>query len=66
MRVKSLTSSFRQVQSQDGIITKEDLASYRPVYRPPVKGTYRGFDVFSMYPPSAGGVHIIQMLNIAP
>lgn len=42
----------------------EDLASYRIAMREPAKGTYRGFDIYSMPAPSSGGVHLIQMLNI--
>jgi len=45
-------------------MTSEDLASYRPRWREPVHGIYRGLDVFSMAPPSSGGVHLVQMLNI--
>ena len=47
-----------------GLITSEDLASYNPVIREPVHGTYRGYDIYSMPPPSSGGVHLIQMLNM--
>ncbi|WP_417567855.1 gamma-glutamyltransferase [Marinobacter sp.] len=47
-----------------GLITLEDLKSYRPVVRTPVHGTYRGYDIFSMSPPSSGGTHIVQILNI--
>ncbi len=47
-----------------GLITLDDLASYKPVIREPVHGTYRGYDVYSMPPPSSGGVHLIQMLNV--
>ncbi|RPH50298.1 MAG: gamma-glutamyltransferase [Desulfobacteraceae bacterium] len=47
-----------------GIITKEDLAAYRPVLRKPVRGSYRGYELISMSPPSSGGTHIIQILNI--
>lgn len=47
-----------------GLITAKDLADYRPKFRTPVKGTYRGYEVISMPPPSSGGVHLIQMLNI--
>ncbi|MCG8610857.1 MAG: gamma-glutamyltransferase, partial [Pseudomonadales bacterium] len=47
-----------------GLITHEDLKSYQPVVREPVKGQYRGYDIYSMSPPSSGGVHIIQLLNI--
>lgn len=47
-----------------GLITKDDLAAYRVKWRAPVSGTYKGYDIFSMPPPSSGGVHIIQMLNM--
>ncbi len=47
-----------------GIITKKDLALYSPVWRDCVQGTYRGYEIISMAPPSSGGSHIIQMLNI--
>ena len=47
-----------------GLITEEDLAAYQAVVREPVKGTYRGYDIFSMPPPSSGGAHVIQILNI--
>ncbi len=45
-------------------LTLGDLASYRPRWRQPVHGLYRGLDVYSMAPPSSGGVHLVQMLNI--
>ena len=47
-----------------GIITEEDLELYQPVEREPVRGTYRGYEILSMPPPSSGGVALIQMLNI--
>ncbi len=47
-----------------GLITLEDLKNYRPVEREPVRGTYQGYEIVSMPPPSSGGVHVIQMLNI--
>ncbi|ECH3541258.1 gamma-glutamyltransferase [Campylobacter jejuni] len=47
-----------------GIITKEDLAQYQAIWRKPVEGTYRGYDIISMSPPSSGGAHIIEILNI--
>ena len=47
-----------------GLITKEDLKKYEPVVRNPVKGDYRGYKIYSMPPPSSGGVHLVQMLNI--
>lgn len=47
-----------------GLITHEDLANYHSVWREPVLGTYRGFDIISMPPPSSGGVLLVQMLNM--
>ena len=52
------------MQANGGLITEEDLALYEPVERAPVRGTYRGYDIVSMPPPSSGGVGIVQMLNI--
>ena len=52
------------VQAAGGVMTEADLAAYRPVLRPPVRGTYRGAEIVSMPPPSSGGVHLIQILNI--
>jgi gamma-glutamyltranspeptidase / glutathione hydrolase len=52
------------VQAAGGRMTMADLANYRAVERPPVSGTYRGYDVVSMPPPSSGGAHIIEILNI--
>ncbi|MGF1529272.1 MAG: gamma-glutamyltransferase [Candidatus Competibacterales bacterium] len=50
--------------ANDGLITLEDLANYTVVERAPVTGQYRGFEIRSMPPPSSGGVHLIQILNI--
>lgn len=47
-----------------GLITEADLAGYEAVEQPPVRGTYRGWEVIGMAPPSSGGVATIQMLNI--
>ena len=47
-----------------GLITVEDLANYSTVMREPVRGTYRGYEIAAMSPPSSGGVHVVQMLNI--
>ena len=52
------------VQKAGGMITQADMAAYTPVLRMPIRGTYRGLDVVSMPPPSSGGVHLTQMLNI--
>jgi len=47
-----------------GLITARDLVKYRVVERRPISGIYRGYRIDSMPPPSSGGVHLIQMLNI--
>ena len=47
-----------------GLITLDDLAGYRVVERPPVRGAYRGHEIVSMAPPSSGGTHIVQLLNL--
>lgn len=53
-----------EMQKNGGLMTKEDLASYKAVERTPISGDYRGYQVFSMPPPSSGGIHIVQILNI--
>ena len=52
------------VQAAGGVMTADDLQGYRAVERAPVRGTYRGYDIVSMPPPSSGGVALIEMLNI--
>ncbi|WP_205747656.1 gamma-glutamyltransferase [Desulforhopalus sp. IMCC35007] len=47
-----------------GLITMEDMKNYTPGMRTPVHGTYRGYDIYSMSPPSSGGTHVVQILNI--
>jgi gamma-glutamyltranspeptidase/glutathione hydrolase len=52
------------VQQAGGFMTEEDLANYKTVKRVALQGNYRGYDVYSMPPPSSGGVHLVQILNI--
>lgn len=47
-----------------GLMTLDDLAAYAPVEREPVRGSYAGYEIVSMPPPSSGGVHILQILNV--
>lgn len=47
-----------------GLLSREDLESYTPKYRTPVAGHYRGHDIYSMGPPSSGGTHALEILNI--
>ena len=49
---------------EGGVMTADDLAAYRAVLRAPVRGRYRGYEVVAMPPPSSGGVHLIEMLNV--
>jgi len=53
-----------EMKAGGGLITTADLAAYRAVERQPVRGTFHGYEVVAMPPPSSGGVHIIEMLNI--
>ena len=47
-----------------GLITEEDLARYEAEEAPAIRGSYRGYDIYSMPPPSSGGVALVEMLNI--
>ncbi|GAA6151439.1 gamma-glutamyltransferase [Pseudoteredinibacter isoporae] len=51
-------------QRHAGLMTREDLKHYKPVLRNAATGKYRGYELVTMPPPSASGIHIIQMLNI--
>lgn len=53
-----------EMERSGGLITHSDLASYQVVEREPVVGSYRDVEIVSMPPPSSGGIHLIQMLNI--
>lgn len=53
-----------EMERNGGLITEQDLRDYEPAIREPVHGTYRGHDIYSMSPPSSGGTHIVQILNI--
>jgi gamma-glutamyltranspeptidase/glutathione hydrolase len=52
------------VRKAGGIMTNDDLKNYRAIERPVLRGRYRGYDIVSMPPPSSGGAHLIEMLNI--
>ena len=53
-----------EMKANNGLITYEDLKEYNSVYRKPIIGSYRGYTMISMGPPSSGGPLIIQMLNM--
>jgi gamma-glutamyltranspeptidase/glutathione hydrolase len=54
----------KAMKDNNGLITKLDLENYNPVWRKPLISQYRGNNIITMGPPSSGGLHIIQMLNI--
>jgi gamma-glutamyltranspeptidase/glutathione hydrolase len=54
----------QDLAANGGLITKADLAAYEAKERPPAKGTFRGYDIAAMAPPSSGGVALIEMLNM--
>ena len=51
-------------EGDEGLITGDDLASYRAVWREPLVGDYRGRELLAMPPPTSGGIAVIEMLNI--
>ena len=54
----------RFYQEHDGLFTRDDFASYEPVWSEPVRTTYRGYDVFSSPPTSRGGLEVTMQLNV--
>ncbi|WP_404783231.1 gamma-glutamyltransferase [Altericista sp. CCNU0014] len=54
----------RDMQRNGGLVTLEDLKTYKPTWRSPVCGSFKQMQVCSMPPPSSGGVHLIQLLNL--
>ncbi len=53
-----------EMERGGGWITEEDMARYEAREREPVRGSYRGYEVISMPPPSSGGTALVQMLNV--
>jgi len=54
----------KEMKDHGGLITKEDLANYQAVERKPLSSNYKGYDIYSMPPPSSGGVALICLLNM--
>jgi gamma-glutamyltranspeptidase/glutathione hydrolase len=54
----------QEMERGGGMITEEDLARYQAQERTPIRGTFRGYDIVSMPPPSSGGTALVEMLNI--
>ncbi|MGV6808182.1 MAG: gamma-glutamyltransferase, partial [bacterium] len=53
-----------EMQRGGGLVSMDDLENYSVVEREPITGSYRGYEIASMPPPSSGGIHLVQMLNI--
>ena len=53
-----------EMKRTGGLITKQDLARYRPIWREPIRGTYRGYTYFAVPPSSSGGTTVTEILNI--
>ena len=54
----------QEMKANGGLITREDLKAYQAKKRDVVKGSYRGYDIIGMAPPSSGGVALVEMLNV--
>jgi gamma-glutamyltranspeptidase / glutathione hydrolase len=54
----------KAVRAAGGVMTREDLRTYHAIERTPLCGSYRGYDIVAMPPPSSGGVHLLEMLNV--
>jgi gamma-glutamyltranspeptidase / glutathione hydrolase len=57
-------SIVAQMKRDGGLITKADLERYRPIWREPIRSSYRGYSLISMPPSSSGGITVTEMLNI--
>jgi gamma-glutamyltranspeptidase/glutathione hydrolase len=53
-----------EMKARNGLVTEADLRAYAAQKRTPVRGTYRGYEILSMPPPSSGGIALLEMLNI--
>jgi gamma-glutamyltranspeptidase/glutathione hydrolase len=54
----------KDMKASGGLITARDLREYEPTIRKPLKGTYRGYEILTMPPPSSGGAALLEMLNV--
>ena len=61
---KTARDIVKAVNEAGGSMSLQDLADYEAIARVPVKGDYRSYEIVSMPPPSSGGIHIIEILNI--
>ncbi|MCX6641511.1 MAG: gamma-glutamyltransferase [bacterium] len=60
-----VASQIAQTMTKEGgLISLEDLKSYKIATRRPIMGSYHGYTIYTMPPPSSGGIHLIEMLNV--
>ena len=62
---KTASLIITEMKRGNGIITEKDLAGYRAVWRIPLRGNYRGYDIITICPPSSGGLTLLQLLGMA-
>lgn len=60
---KTADNIVAEMQRGNGLISYEDLRNYQPVWREPIRGTYKNYSIISMGPPSSGGIALLQLLN---
>jgi gamma-glutamyltranspeptidase / glutathione hydrolase len=58
------TAIVNESKAQGGLISAQDLKEYAVKWREPVRGQYKGYEIYSMPPPSSGGTHVVEILNI--
>ncbi|MFP6737773.1 MAG: gamma-glutamyltransferase, partial [Planctomycetota bacterium] len=63
-RGKTAELLVAEMRRGGGLVSLEDLRSYKAIERQPIRGTFRGLDIISMPPPSSGGVALVEMLNL--
>ncbi|HEY3129523.1 MAG TPA: gamma-glutamyltransferase [Acidobacteriota bacterium] len=57
-------ATVKEMEKHGGLITLSDLKNYQVRFRSPIRGSYRGYEIISMGPPSSGGIALIEMLNM--
>jgi gamma-glutamyltranspeptidase / glutathione hydrolase len=62
--VKDMTENAGRYEGDDALMTLQDLATYQPIWRDPIIGSYRGHRIIVAPPPTAGGIVMLEMLNI--
>ncbi|HEX5734676.1 MAG TPA: gamma-glutamyltransferase [Blastocatellia bacterium] len=61
---KTASLIAQDMKANGGLISARDLKEYEPTIRKPLKGTYRGYEILTMPPPSSGGTALLEMLNV--